>query len=306
MAAIFCLTALITNSANAARILGMGNKSDELVISQNSEHPFVARDRLCFYRGDTEMACGSVVRVLRDRAVVRVDSRKDVVREKSRDVASESFVELTFEKARLNGKERIELVEKESMPDEEVADETVQGLENLHAANDGERPTRLLDGREDLMSEVREDDTRSSRRISNFSGGLNYLFPEIQYQRMANSHVAQGGMLLLMNSSVPNGSVKGLGAYATFTFYKQELFKGPWAQIGAGVFSLSANSGGVQQNYASPAVTFNVGWRWYWASNWNLGLGLGSQWLLYPKPETSGVEFSGVLPSVALDLGFAF
>ncbi len=300
---------LIATSAHAARLLGNGPQSDEVIVSQSPQHPFIRYDRICFYRGENEVACGNVVSASRRQAVVQVDSRKDIVREKKRDAGQESFVELNFEKARLRMSDRVALVSHEDPPpDESVSEEVISGLEKLEADDKSKEP-RSISGKEDLLTEMDpsiQETQNGSDRHANITGGLMNLFPEVQYQTAINNHFAPGFIAMYMNSSMGNGMVKGFGMYGTATYYDKEPFQGWWAQAGLGILSLKGNADATPVSFSSLAVLTNAGWRWKWSSGWNVGVGAGFQFLTNSHPANSSLSFSSVLPTLNVDVGFNF
>jgi hypothetical protein len=332
--------------AHASRVLRLeGDEGDIVVVSQDKSRSFQLNDKLCFKRRRSEVACGEVISTSASEASVKLVHRKDATKQVEKESRHDSYVELVFERAQVKTNDRVVRegepeVERtvasrrrrapvETMPEKNVEDEMdqfsssvsdeptdkvsselVTGLRNFRkepAAH--ETP---MDGKEDLLTARDLTKTDPDEQLvgrdymSDISIGLSYIFPTIQYQQNLIANLATGVLVSYMDVPVGNGSLHGFGGMLTLNSYGQEPFRGPWFQLGAGLYSLSSTSGGVSSSYTSPAMLTNVGWRWLWDTGVNFGFGVGVQYLFNAKPAGSSLDFSGLLPSIALDLGFAF
>lgn len=289
--------------------------NNTVTVTHGLERSWAQGDRVCFYRDSSEVACGEITNATHKTAIVDIKSFRDGVTNQTKsDGTSGAYVELVFGRLQMKKSDtpRLAVGPSERTPaDESHQQILVEGLVDLR------RSTQALEnqtaGKEDLLTEIphidRDDDERrlDHGAISMLNLGMNYIFPTIQYQQSVSDGVAVGVMPMYLSTPVGNGKITGYGVFLTLTRYSIEDFHGDFISLGLGYHRLNATVGtGPEVEYNSPAALVNFGWRWMMDSGVNFGFALGIQYMLSPRPAASSLDFSGLLPSIALDCGFAF
>lgn len=295
----------------STNILEVRPDSQEIVISHEPDRNWNLLDRVCFFRESIEVACGEVTFTNPKNAVVTIRKiREGLTKRESKESKTESYVELEFGRDKVKNNDRVERFVTPSQDDDSEAQSIVEGLVQLRrAASEGRDK---LEGKEDLKIENKPATEDLDERymghgcMSNISLGLNYIFPAVQYQQAVTNTVTIGVLPMYLSTPTGNGALTGLGTYLTMNRYSIEPFHGDWMMLGLGFFKLTGTANGVSTDYTSPALILNVGWRWFWDSGINFGFALGFQYMISPKPPSGSLDFSGLLPSIALDIGYAF
>lgn len=141
--------------------------------------------------------------------------------------------------------------------------------------------------------------------IDNVSGGVNYLYPVIRFEKAIRSRLALGLMPMYFHRG-STGSISGLGAQVTLTYYPQKIYRGPWLTLALGALRLQGELSGTEASANSLIFTMAGGWRWLWASGYHLGMGAGINHLTSPEPGGMNFNFSGLAPAIMIDIGFLF
>jgi hypothetical protein len=295
----------------AAKVIKVFSDRPEILLSQDKDRPWIKGDRVCIYHNDQEVGCGNIVRTLPKRAYCLLTNQKDTLRKKTiTDNASSTYLELVFGAAVARQGDSATLMSVEdAIPDSETTKEIVEGLTSLRRkpASEG-----VLVGKDDLLMTLDEEKVDKDAglfyhgNLSDLTVGFNYIYPTIHYQQAVSDHFTLGLMPIYLSTPTGTGTLTGLGGYLTLNYYGLEAFHGLWIQAGGGAYSLNTNVAGASYNYFSPAVVGTVGYRWYWESGLNFGFGVGVQYLFSSNPSGASLDFSGLLPSIAMDIGFAF
>lgn len=327
--AAILIALLFSRLAQAARVLQVsGEDGDEITISQEAKRPWELGEKICFHRKSVEIACGEIFKTRTKDATVKISHRRDAISQVQAESKTNSYVEIVFGQASVSTKDVVVADPQNAkrmiatstdpfdhapppmLPSDTDKDDSQAGLEAIPRIPASQEVVLL--GKEDLMqgSDLLDNDP-DHRAIgkgvmSDLSVGVSYIFPTLQYQQMLTNHIATGVLASVLSIPVGNGSLRGYGGLLTINSYGLEPFRGPWFQLGAGLYSLTANTVGVDETYTSAAALTNVGWRFLWSSGINFGVGVGAQYLFNPKPANSSLDFSGLLPSISMDLGFAF
>jgi|GEM_PF-1481403 len=142
--------------------------------------------------------------------------------------------------------------------------------------------------------------------LSSVNLGINFVFPTIQYQQMFSRHSATGLMPIYLSAPAGDGGVSAWGLFAAYHYYSWRPFEGFWIQAAVGFYSLTATLNQISDQTYSPAVMSTLGWRWRWNNGVNFGFGAGVQKLIVSAPSTINLQFSGLFPSIVMDMGIAF
>jgi len=82
---IWIFSLLLATVGFAAEVLEIGKNPRQLAITQSHDtRSFVPRDYLCVWHGDEEIACGVVIEVQTNGAILRLDYAKETVRKGDR------------------------------------------------------------------------------------------------------------------------------------------------------------------------------------------------------------------------------
>jgi hypothetical protein len=294
-----------------AHVIKVFSDRPEIILSQDKERPWIVGDRVCIYHQNQEVGCGNIVRTLPKRAYCVLKDQHDTLKKKTvTDNSSSTYLELVFGAMVARQGDRVELTSFENpIPDSETTKEIVDGLNGLRRkpAMEGS-----LEGKDDLLLTLDDEKVDQDERLlyhgnlSDLTVGLNYIFPTIHYQQAVWDHVTVGLMPIYLSTPTGSGSLSGVGGYLTLNYYGLEPFRGLWIQTGGGVYSLNTTVAGTGYSYFSPAAVGTVGYRWYYESGLNFGFGVGVQYLFTSNPSDVSLDFSGLLPSIAMDIGFAF
>lgn len=282
---------------------------DEVLITNDDARKLEDGDKICFYRQAIEIACGLVITTSPFDATVKLAGLGEQINTKKTEKNSdtESYVELVFEKIEVLKSDRPVFKGAAEKTSADITNNTLlEGLVELRRSVASTRDN--LYGKEDLMIETERrildyDSNFDHHLMSNITAGVNYIFPTVSYQQSLFDNIVLGLTPTLVNTPSGNGTVTGFGMYVSMNHYGIEAFHGDWIQLGAGFMKLSSGTA----DWTTPAIMATAGWRWYWEGGLNFGLGLGMQYMLTSKPpEASNVDFSGLLPALILDLGYAF
>jgi hypothetical protein len=308
----------------AAEVLAVYPKKNHVVISQDSDHTWRNDDSVCFTRHERQIACGKIIKSQKKSSLVEIESSEQAIKRKTiHDSPTYTFLELEFEKAPVKkgdtatytGSENRGLSSTAQLPPPENS-----GVSPLLGISEDTKKSNERVGQEDLLFTTTENRdpaaTESSndtfgrggdpRPLSNILAGLDYIFPNVQYQQSVSNHFAVGITAMYMSAPIGSGSLSALGGYLTLNYYSQKSFTGIWAQFGAGYYSESLTLNGNSDSLSTPAAIAVVGWRFLWDSGLNFGFGVGAQYLTQAKTANVDLGFSGLLPVISMDLGFAF
>lgn len=307
-------------STSASRVVKYSPVREEIVVTQDKNHKWEVGDQVCVNRSGNEIACGEVAKANKKTAVVKVSKVNEKISRKTvRDSKSANYVEVVFGKETVRKGDGVEKASENFGRNKDDGENSggSGNLSNFTFLPGDRKPSSampeggLLAGKDDLLLGGEAKATSDGRHVNpglmnNVTAGLTYLFPTLQYQRIISDRYALGVMPMYVNTPVGNGNLSGYGGYVTGSYYALEEFRGLFAQIGLGMYSLTGTLGADSGSFSSTAFEATVGWRWFWNNGINFGFGIGAQYLMTKTPENVSWDFSGILPSVALDLGYAF
>lgn len=135
--------------------------------------------------------------------------------------------------------------------------------------------------------------------------GINYIFPYFQSLWRVGEGFAVGGQFLYMNYPLSNGSLKGWGWLLGMHYFGTTTFHGLWAELSVGTYKLTGEESGVEESKTPLALTGTLGWRWLWDSGLSMGFGVGFNAFFGTRFQNLNLDFSGLLPAILMDVGFA-
>ncbi len=139
-----------------------------------------------------------------------------------------------------------------------------------------------------------------------FSVGFNYVFPGLNYQMELFPKLTLGLSVQIMD--VPNSkesSLRGYGTYLSASYYGGNTFSGIWTQFAVGLDFLKVTNASSQISCSPITYQGTLGWRWQTESKMNIGFGVGIHYITPSDIKPLIVTFSGILPAILLDIGFA-
>lgn len=140
------------------------------------------------------------------------------------------------------------------------------------------------------------------------NAGFNYYYPWAHIQFALNDALSLGVMPLYFNSSELAGKIDGVGGFVTLNYYYTHFpFRGFFFQGAAGMYSMNVQYNGGAEKQNPFAVAASAQWRGkaYWGIPFDIGVGIGGQYLFKPSNSTVEIGFSGLLPLFTAYLGFS-
>lgn len=311
----------------ASTVIAVQKSANTIHVSKDKKRPWVVGDGLCVLRKGNEIACGEITRVAKKFAVASVESTEDNVSKKAVQAADDStYVELVFDTsvvkvgdsvARDDDESENTLAESSSPPPGKESgparipsslSEDWSAHVSIFGDNGRDPASEEEFGKEDLYMEGQagKHDPDEPWPLSNLTAGLNYIFPNVQYQQALSDHFATGLTGMYIGTPVGNGSLSGYGGYLNLSYYSQSAFKGSMVELAAGVFAATSHVNGNDNSFFTPSVMALAGWRWLMDSGLNFGFAVGAQYLVTESSSAPELGFSGLLPCIALDIGFGF
>ncbi len=143
-----------------------------------------------------------------------------------------------------------------------------------------------------------------------FSGASGLFNPYINVQIALSDHIAFGLRPHFFKLSNPTSALSSVGGFGTINIYLKDRFKGLWLQAGGGMFSYSISDlspGGATESAKTIALVGTAGWRFHFASGFNIGLGAGMQYLGDFTSTIITANFTGAkLVFANIEAGFTF
>jgi hypothetical protein len=329
----------------AAEVIQVWPKKNRIEISTDDGRKWANQDRVCLSRNGKKLGCGRVIEMKEEKksAIVEIDTPAlDVSKKTVRDSPSFTYLELVFGNAKIKKGDEVEWLGGGDTPREPataIEDIPIQNIEPETKKN-GDVLTEGS-GKDDLLmtadgiGEKKKDspkvekasrepqseennvpvmDTRISPEkpdekapLSDLIVGLNYIFPNLQYQQGLSNHLTTGLTAIYLGTPVGTGDLKAGGGLITLNYYSEKLFSGNWIQLGAGYYGVTlSSSNGKSDSFRTPVGMALVGWRFTWENCINFGFAVGAQYLFQAKTANVDVGFSGLFPSISLDFGVAF
>jgi hypothetical protein len=275
-----------------SEVISVDAKKREVKITHDNNTPWNVDDIVCITREQKDIGCGTVIDSNGDLATVQMTSQSEEVLKQEMADSSGEYLQLSFDYPLPEKGDSVRLVEKNSTSEiRKLASE----LKSKKEFGGEPLPTNIYDH---LKVEP------PFQSMSNLTAGFTLLFPTLEYQQTVTSHSALGLMPTFMNYSVNDGVVKGTGLFLNYHFYSDGPLYGYWAKVGAGIYGLSYSYKSNEEKNVVPALSFTVGKRLFKTECLNFGFGAGGQYL-FSKTQT-GLSFAGFIPSLVVDMGFAF
>ncbi len=275
-----------------SEVVSVNLKEKVIRVTHDNSSRWTLDDSVCITRDKKDIACGIVIATDNELATVQILSQSENV---STDNASDSagdYVQLTFEFPNPQKGDSVRLIDKSpSIGIREIASE-------LKAEKEF--------GGKQIITNVYDHLTLQPPFMpeSNLSGGVNLIFPTLEYQQTISDYSAIGVMPIFMNYSVGDGAVKGTGCFVNYHHYSDGNLNGYWVKAGLGLYGLSYSYQSAEDSGIAPAISASFGKRIFKNENLNFGFGAGAQYI-FAKTNT-GLSFGGFIPSIIVDVGFAF
>ncbi|MFM8315724.1 MAG: hypothetical protein ACKOA8_15700 [Deltaproteobacteria bacterium] len=275
-----------------SEVISINAKEKTLKITHDNSAPWTVDDSVCVTRASKDIACGIVISTEQDLATVQINSQLEEVNQDTAADSEGNYTQLTFDYPTPQKGDSIRLVDKS--PSVGIRDLASELKSNQEFGGD-KIPVKVYDHLKIPAPFVPE---------SNLTAGFNLLFPTVEYQQTFTDHSAVGVMPIFMNYSVGDGSIKGSGCFFNYHYYSEGTLQGYWGKVGLGIYGLTYNYQTKEDGNVVPALSVMVGKRLFKNNNLNFGFGAGGQYI-FASTQT-GLSFNGFIPSLVVDVGFAF
>lgn len=294
IATVASMTTLFSQEAASifSEVVSVDLHEKTLQITYDNSNPWTIDDSVCITRDRRDIACGIVTKTNEELATVQLLTTSEEVSQDQKSDKGGDYIQLTFEFPIPKKGDAVRLVDKSPS----------LGLRNLAS----ELKTNREFGGEPIRSKIYDHLTAPPpfAPSSNMTAGVNLIFPTLEYQQTFNARSAVGVMPIFMNYSVSEGKLKGTGCFVNYHFYSEGNLRGYWAKAGLGIYGLNYAYKNSEDSGIAPAIAGSVGRRIFQNQNVNFGFAAGAQYI-FARTNT-GLSFSGLVPSLIIDLGFAF
>ncbi len=274
------------------------SKEKTLTITHDNSAPWGIEDSICVTRDKKDIACGIVTATDTQLATVQIFFEAE---ELSRDEISNEtgdHLQLTFNFPFPEKGDAVRLVDRnpklnirQLASELRVIDSFKETAGTISNAGTSTPYNQLIT-------------TKPFLPTSNLTVGFNLIFPTLEYQQSFSDHSAVGVMPLFMNYSVGEGSLKGTGCFFNYHYYTEDPFNGYWGKAGLGIYGLTASYNGTEDSNVAPAIGASFGRRFFKNEKLNFGFAVGGQYIF--TSTNTGLAFNGFIPSLIVDIGFAF
>lgn len=275
-----------------SEVVSVNNKEKTLMITHDNSNPWTTDDRVCVTQDEKDIACGVVISLDSELAKVKLSSQIEEIAKATAQDSSGEYLQLTFDYPTPKKGDSVRLVDKNP------AAEIRQLSSELKTADEF--------GGEKISSKIYDHlaVTPAFAPKSIVLGGINFLFPTLEYQQTTTEHSSVGVSPIFMNYPVGDGTIKGTGCFVNFHHYSQGHFSGYWLKAGLGLYGLTYKYQGSEDANVVPAIAASFGKRIFTNEHLNFGFAAGGQYLF--ASTKVGLSFSRFIPSLILDVGFAF
>lgn len=275
-----------------SEVISINHKDRTLKITHDNSSPWSIDDSVCVTQDQKDVACGIVVATDPELATVQITSQNEDINTENASDSEGNYVQLTFHFPEPQKGDSVRLVDKS--PSGGIRD-IASALKSNQEFGGDKLNTKVYDHLKANAPFLPE---------SNLTAGFNFIFPTIEYQQTISAHSAIGVMPIFMNYSVSDGSLKGTGCFINYHFYSEGSLLGYWGKAGLGIYGLNYSYAGKEDSNVSPAISVMVGKRLFKNDHLNFGFGAGGQYVF--ASTNTGLDFNGFIPSLVIDVGFAF
>ncbi|MSP18603.1 MAG: hypothetical protein EXR74_03415 [Bdellovibrionales bacterium] len=269
-----------------------------LKITHDNSAPWKLEDSICVTRDKKDIACGIVIATDTQLATVQISfEAEEMLRD---EISNETgdHLQLTFNFPFPEKGDAVRLVDRNPKLNIRQLASELRVIDSFKETGATSSNTATSTPYNHLKT------TKSFLPTSNLTVGFNLIFPTLEYQQSFSDHSAVGVMPLFMNYSVGEGSLKGTGCFFNYHYYTEDPFNGYWGKTGLGIYGLTASYNGIEDSNIAPAIGASFGRRFFKNKNLNFGFAVGGQYLF--ASTNTGLPFSGFIPSLIVDIGFAF
>lgn len=275
-----------------SEVVSVDLKEKTISITHDNSSPWTLDDSVCVTREQKDIACGVVIKSEGELATVQLLSTSEEVSKAQETDNAGDYIQLTFDFPNPQKGDSVRLVDKSPSVGIRDLASNLKEEKEFGGAVLNSKNYDYLTVPPPFMPE------------SNLTGGINLIFPTIEYQQTISGKSAIGVMPIFMNYSISDGAIKGTGCFVNYHFYSEGHLNGYWAKAGLGLYGLNYSYQGSEDSGVAPAVSTSFGKRIFKNENLNFGFAAGAQYI-FAKTGT-GLSFGGLVPSLIVDIGFAF
>jgi len=275
-----------------SEVVSVNNKEKTVTITHDNFNPWTLDDQVCVTQDNKDIACGVVVSTDPELATVKISSQTEEIAKAVAEDNSGEYLQLTFDYPNPKKGDSVRLVNKNP------------SLEIRQLSSELKTSTEF--GGEKISSKIYDHLAVPPAFVpeSILLGGINFIFPTVEYQQTMTERSSIGVSPIFMNYPVSEGKIKGTGCFVNYHHYSQGHFSGYWFKAGLGLYGLNFKSQSSEDNKVVPAITSSFGKRFFKNEHLNFGFAAGAQYLF--ASTKVGMSFSRFIPSLILDVGFAF
>ncbi|NBX68975.1 MAG: hypothetical protein EBR01_08440 [Proteobacteria bacterium] len=275
-----------------SEVISVDSKEKLIQVTYDNSNPWSIDDSVCVTRNHKDIACGVVIKTHEESAIVQILTNAEEISKDQKSDNGGDYIQLTFDYPTPQKGDSVRLVDKSPSV----------GIRNLASELKGNKEF----GGESINSKIYDHLLAPPAFVpaSNLTAGVNLIFPTLEYQQSFTKRSAIGVMPIFMNYSVSDGKLKGTGCFLNYHFYSEGDLNGYWAKAGLGLYGLNYSYRNSEDSGVAPAVAASVGRRIFQSPNLNFGFAAGAQYIF--ANTSTGLSFSGLVPSLILDVGFAF
>lgn len=279
------------------KVVGVGPHPDRILVARPTETAWAIGEKLCVTRRGKRLACGKVVRLDPDAALVALYYRDvEAIPTRKHGENGDWMVQVDFKPVKLplgSGVERAgfgESAAPKGAPDAKAA----------AAREPASAPSSSLAAATDPEERIEVD------RWNAVTAGMHFIFPTVHFRHMVTPHFASGIQGSYLTYPVGSATLSGLGGLLSFSYFRDGPLSGLWVEVAAGAYDLSVSLGAQEESTTTFSATLAAGWRWRWRSGLTYGLGIGAQALLGSRTALLTEPIPALLPLLVMDFGFSF
>ncbi len=288
MCKVLFILFLVSASAMGARVIEVAADQSWAIVSHPEDYEWVRGHALCVYRKEKKLACGIVDKASEFEAWLNLET--PTIRTEGPQVWENKmgvFVQIGFRREPIHPGDLV----REPEPEREIAS---VGEETEFTEPEEKRVdyAALLKGH--------------IFPVTSLTLGLDYIFPTLHFQHALTQKFATGLAGLYVRYPGTVGEMEGVGGQLTFNFYADGPYQGMFWKFGLGLYEMDAIVSGSYANFLAASGTVNVGYKWRAGSGVSFGLGVGAQYFVALATPSFGFQMPGVIPSIAMEIGFTF
>ena len=140
-----------------------------------------------------------------------------------------------------------------------------------------------------------------------FSLGVQFMSPFLHIEQGISNSLLVGFQPSYTSQKVGLGTIRGFSYHLTLSYFFDELLRGPFAMVGAGILFYQGKANLNEVGRISPSVHLSAGYRFLLLNDrLAIGLAAGGQYVVNHRFSQFILDWNGLLPAVILQVGYKF